>query len=40
MMVRASTAPLPLDIFACAKIHGLDVAHDDTHFDELAKLEA
>ena len=27
-------------IFACAQIHGLGVAHDDTHFDELAKLEA
>ena len=27
-------------VFACAKIHGLDVAHDDAHFDELAKLEA
>jgi hypothetical protein len=27
-------------IFTCARIHGLDVAHDDTHFDELAKLEA
>jgi hypothetical protein len=23
--------------FACAKIHGLEVAHDDIHFDELAK---
>ena len=39
---RASgvTAPLAdLLIFACARIHGLDVAHDDAHFDELAKLE-
>jgi predicted nucleic acid-binding protein len=27
-------------IFACAKTHGLDVAHDDTHFDELATLDA
>lgn len=35
------TVPLAdLLIFACAKIHGLDVAHDDAHFDELAKLEA
>ena len=34
------TVPLAdLLIFACAKIHGLDVAHDDAHFDELAKLE-
>jgi hypothetical protein len=29
-----------LIIFARATIHGLAVAHDDTHFDELAKLEA
>jgi predicted nucleic acid-binding protein len=35
------TVPLAdLLIFACAKIHGLEVAHDDTHFDELSKLEA
>jgi len=35
------TAPLAdLLIFACAKLNGLAVAHDDTHFDELAKLEA
>jgi hypothetical protein len=27
-------------IFACARIHGLNVAHDDTHFDALEKLEA
>ena len=40
---RASGVTVPLAdllIFACAKVHGLDVAHDDTHFDELAKLEA
>jgi predicted nucleic acid-binding protein len=40
---RASGVTVPLAdlvIFACARIHGLDVAHDDTHFDELAKLEA
>jgi predicted nucleic acid-binding protein len=40
---RASgvTAPLAdLLIFGCAKIHGLEIAHDDTHFDELLKLEA
>ena len=39
---RASgvTAPLAdLLIVACANIHGLDVAHDDTHFDALSKLE-
>lgn len=35
------TVPLAdLVIFACAKIHGLGIAHDDAHFDELAKLEA
>jgi predicted nucleic acid-binding protein len=34
------TAPLAdLLIFACAKIHVLDIAHDDAHFDALAKLE-
>jgi predicted nucleic acid-binding protein len=27
-------------IFVCAKLNGLDVAHDDHHFDELATLEA
>ena len=40
---RASGVTVPLAdliIFSCARIHGLDVAHDDTHFDELAKLEA
>ncbi len=40
---RASGVTVPLAdllVFACAKIHGLDVAHDDTHFDDLAKLEA
>jgi predicted nucleic acid-binding protein len=39
---RASGVTVPLTdllIFACARIHGLDVAHDDIHFDELAKLE-
>jgi predicted nucleic acid-binding protein len=40
---RASGVTVPLAdllIFACAKIHGLELAHDDTHFDELLKLEA
>ena len=40
---RASGVTVPLVdlvIFACARIHGLDVAHDDTHFDDLAKLDA
>ena len=35
------TVPLAdLLIFVCAKLNGLDVAHDDHHFNELAKLEA
>ena len=35
------TAPLAdLLIFACAREHGLDLAHDDAHFEQLAKLEA
>ena len=40
---RASGVTVPLAdllIFACAKIHGLEIAHDDTHFDELLNLEA
>ena len=40
---RAAGVTVPLSdllIFACAEIHGLEVAHDDTHFDELATLEA
>jgi predicted nucleic acid-binding protein len=39
---RAAGVTVPLAdllIYACAKIHGLDVAHDDAHFDELAKLD-
>jgi predicted nucleic acid-binding protein len=33
------TAPLAdLLIFACAKIHGLGLAHDDDHFDRLANV--
>lgn len=39
---RAAGVTVPLAdllIFACAKTHGLDVAHDDEHFDALAKLE-
>ena len=39
--VGGLTVPLTdLLIFACARLNGLDVAHDDSHFDELAKLEA
>lgn len=34
------TAPIAdLLIFACAKLNGLDIAHDDEHFDALAKLD-
>ena len=34
------TAPLAdLLIFACAQVHGLEIAHDDGHFDDLARLE-
>ncbi len=39
---RAAGVTVPLAdllIFACAKRHGLDVAHDDEHFETLAKLE-
>ncbi len=35
------TVPLAdLVIFACARLHGLDLAHDDSHFDQLRKLDA
>ena len=40
---RASGITVPLAdllIFACANIHGLDVAHDDEHFYKLAQLDA
>jgi predicted nucleic acid-binding protein len=40
---RASGVTVPLAdllIFACATSHGLEVAHEDSHFDELKKLEA
>jgi predicted nucleic acid-binding protein len=38
--VAGLTVPLAdLLIFACATNHGLELAHDDTHFDELMKLE-
>ena len=40
---RAAGVIVPLAdllIFACAKIHGLEVAHDDAPFDELTKLES
>ncbi len=35
------TAPLAdLLIFACATLNDLEIAHDDEHFDALAKIEA
>ena len=35
------TAPLAdLLILACAKTHGLDLAHDDSHFPKLKELDA
>jgi predicted nucleic acid-binding protein len=38
---RGITVPLvDLLVFVCAKVHGVDVAHDDAHFDELEKIEA
>ena len=39
---RAAGLTLPLAdllVFACAKIHRVDLAHDDAHFEELRKLE-
>jgi predicted nucleic acid-binding protein len=39
---RAAGVTVPLAdllIFACAKAHALDLAHDDAHFDELTGLE-
>ncbi len=39
---RASGVTVPLAdllVFACAKIHGLEVAHDDEHFDTLTTLD-
>lgn len=39
---RAAGVTVPLAdllVFACAKIHGLDLAYDDAHFEQLARLE-
>ena len=39
---RAAGVTVPLAdllIFACAKVHGLDLAHDDTHFLQLEHLD-
>jgi predicted nucleic acid-binding protein len=35
-----STPLADLLIFACAKLNGVEVEHDDDHFDALSKLEA
>src|SRR4029079_14118773 len=38
---RAAGVTVPLAdllIYACASIHGLEIAHDDAHFEELSKL--
>jgi predicted nucleic acid-binding protein len=38
---RAAGLGVPLAdlvIFACATVHGLSLAHDDAHFDALARL--
>lgn len=40
---RAAGVRTPLAdllIFACAKLNDLEIAHDDEHFDALAKLDA
>ena len=40
---RAAGLTVPLAdllIFACAEVNGVEVAHDDSHFDELTKLDA
>jgi len=40
---RASGVTVPLAdllIFMCVRVHGLELAHDDAHFDELTKLKA
>ena len=39
---RAAGVTIPLAdllVFACAKVHAVDLAHDDAHFDELGKLQ-
>ena len=37
---NGATVPLPdLLIFACAREHRLGLAHDDAHFEQLARLE-
>jgi predicted nucleic acid-binding protein len=39
---RAAGVSLPLSdllVFACARVHDLQLAHDDDHFRQLAKLD-
>ena len=39
---RAAGLTVPMAdllVFACAKIHGVHLVHDDRHFNELAKLD-
>lgn len=39
---RAAGVTVPvadLLVFACAHVHSLELAHDDAHFDQLARLE-
>ena len=40
---RAAGVTVPLAdllIFACARVHRLDLAHDDGHFQQLERLDA
>ena len=40
---RAAGVTVPLAdllIFTCARVYGLDLAHDDTHFQQLEQLDA
>lgn len=40
---RAAGVTVPLAdllIFACARVHRLDLAHDDSHFSQLEQLDA
>jgi predicted nucleic acid-binding protein len=39
---RAAGITIPLAdllVFACARVHAVDLAHDDAHFEELRRLE-
>ena len=38
-----TTIDIPEDellIYACARVHGLDLAYDDAHFDDLGRIDA